>query len=292
MSRIEHLLTAENNSDGLFLLHSADIGDGLRLATLLESIRPHEIYHLAAQSHVPTSFDEPINTGHITGLGTVTILETIRRLRLDSRFYQASSSEMFGNFPPPQDEHSGFNPCSPYGSAKLYAHYITRNYRDAFGVFAVSGILFNHESPRRGESFVTRKISRGVARIKVGLDSCLFLGNLDAVRDWGYAPEYVEAMWRMLQCDRPQDYVIATGQGYSVREFAKFAFSSAGLDWREFVRFDEHDLRPSEVSRLIGNSGKAEREIGWKPKVLAPELAEIMVEADMRTARLRADRIS
>jgi GDPmannose 4,6-dehydratase len=250
------------------------------LVTLLDKIRPDEVYHLAAQSHVRVSFDEPEYTADTTGTATTRILEGIRMVGLDCRFYQASSSEMFGASPPPQNENTPFWPRSPYGVAKVYSYWITRNYREAYGLYAVNGILFNHESPRRGETFVTRKITRAAARIKAGLQKVLYLGNLDAVRDWGYAPEYVEAMWRMLQVDEPDDYVVATGTAYSVRDFVQFAFEHAGLDWERYVRFDERYLRPSEVDALIGDAAKAEATLGWKATVLAPELARIMVDAD------------
>jgi GDPmannose 4,6-dehydratase len=242
------------------------------------------VYNLAAQSHVRVSFDEPEFTGETTGLGTTRLLEAIRLIGLDCRFYQASSSEMFGASPPPQSETTPFYPRSPYGVAKLYSYWLVRNYREAYGMYAVNGILFNHESPRRGETFVTRKISRGAARIKAGLDEHLYLGNLDAVRDWGYAKEYVEAMWLMLQQDRPVDFVVATNTAYSVRQFLDFAFEAVDLGWQDFVKFDERYLRPTEVDSLIGDAAKAESELGWKATVHTPELARIMVEADLEIA--------
>jgi len=283
-ARLEHLYTDPHVEGARFFLHYGDLTDGSRLVTLLSRIAPDEVYHLAAQSHVRVSFDEPEFTGDTTGVGTTRLLEAIRMIGLDCRFYQASSSEMFGATPPPQSEATPFWPRSPYGAAKVYAYWMTRNYREAYGMFATNGILFNHESPRRGETFVTRKITRAVARIKAGLDDCLYLGNLDAVRDWGYAKEYVEAMWLMLQADEPDDFVIATGTAYTVRDFVAMAFDHAGLDWERHVRFDDRYLRPTEVDVLIGDPSKAGAELGWKPKVLTPELARIMVDADCAQA--------
>ena len=280
-SRIDHLYQDPHDADARLFLHHGDLTDGSRLVTLLSRIAPHEVYHLAAQSHVRVSFDEPEYTGDTTGLGTTRLLEAIRAADIDTRFYQASSSEMFGATPPPQDEETPFHPRSPYGVAKVYGYWCARNYREAYGLFAVNGILFNHESPRRGETFVTRKITRAVARIAAGLQSEVYLGNLDAVRDWGYAPEYVEAMWRTLQADEATDYVVATGAAYSVRDFVEFAFAHAGLDWEKYVRYDERYLRPSEVDALIGDASKAERLLGWTAKVKTPELAALMVDADM-----------
>ena len=280
--RIDHIYQGPQQADRSFVLHHADLADGVALVNLLRDIRPDEVYNLGAQSHVRVSFDAPLYTGDITGLGTMRLLEAVRASGIDTRIYQASSSEMFGASPPPQNERTPFHPRSPYSVAKLYAYWATVNYREAYGMFAVNGILFNHESPRRGETFVTRKISRGVARIKAGLQTRLHLGNLDAVRDWGYAPEYVEAMWRMLQRDTPDDYVVATGEGVSVRQFLEHAFAHAGLDWREHVRHDAKYERPSEVDALIGDATKAEELLGWKPVVRARELAAIMVDADIR----------
>ncbi len=280
-SRIDHLYRDPHDLAAKLFLHYGDLSDGSRLATLLQAIQPDEVYHLAAQSHVRVSFDEPDYTADTTGIGTTRLLEAIRMIGLHCRFYQASSSEMFGATPPPQDENTPFYPRSPYGAAKVYGYWMTRNYREAYGMFAVNGILFNHESPRRGETFVTRKITRSVARIKAGIDSELYMGNLDAVRDWGFAPEYVEAMWRMLQHNEPGDYVVATGTAYSVRDFLTFSFEHAGLDWEKYVRFDERYLRPTEVDALIGDPAKAGHVLGWKPQVLTPELARIMVDADV-----------
>jgi GDPmannose 4,6-dehydratase len=280
--RIDHLYVDPHVPGAKLFLHYGELMDGSRLSALLSQIQPDEIYHLAAQSHVRISFDEPEYTCETTGLGTIRLLEAIRQLRLNCRFYQASSSEMFGSSAPPHNEDTPFHPCSPYGASKLFAYWAARNYRDAYGLFAANGILFNHESPRRGETFVTRKVTRAVARIRAGLDQHLWIGNIDAVRDWGYAPEYVEGMWRMLQVDTPEDFVLATGIGNSVRGFLTLAFEQVGLDWVKYVKFDERYRRPIEVDALIGDASKAESQLGWKPQVLMPELVKIMVEADMR----------
>ncbi|MDX2971263.1 GDP-mannose 4,6-dehydratase [Kribbella solani] len=279
--RIDHLYEDPHAADKRLFLHYGDLTDGSRLVTLLASIQPSEVYHLAAQSHVRVSFDEPEYTGDTTGMGTTRLLEAIRMIGLDCRFYQASSSEMFGATPPPQNEETPFYPRSPYGAAKLYSYWMTRNYREAYDMFAVNGILFNHESPRRGETFVTRKISRAVAAIKCGQQDRLYLGNLSACRDWGYAPEYVEGMWRMLQHDTPADYVIATGTSYSVRDFVELAFEHVGLDWEQYVDHDQRYERPTEVDSLIGDASKATTELGWKAQVHVPELVRIMVDADL-----------
>jgi GDPmannose 4,6-dehydratase len=284
-SRIDHLYKDPHDPEARLFLHYADMSDGSRLASLLEQIQPNEVYNLGAQSHVRVSFDEPEHTADITGTGTVRLLEAIRSVGLQTGFYQASSSEMFGATPPPQEENTLFYPRSPYGAAKVYSYWITRNYREAYDMFAVNGILFNHESPRRGGTFVTRKITRAVARIQAGLQHKLYMGNLDAVRDWGYAPEYVEGMWRMLQADEPNDFVLATGHAATVRDFLEYSFGHAGLDWQKHVEFDERYLRPTEVDSLIGDASKAERELGWKPKVMAPELARIMVDADIESVK-------
>jgi GDPmannose 4,6-dehydratase len=279
--RIEHLYQDPHDPNARLFLHYADLTDASRLITLLEQLQPDEVYNLAAQSHVKVSFDEPEFTGLTTGMGTTRLLEAIRMVGLNCRFYQASSSEMFGASPPPQNEETPFYPRSPYGAAKLYSYWMTRNYREAYGMFACNGILFNHESPRRGETFVTRKIAMAAARIVAGKQDHLYLGNLDAIRDWGYAPEYVEAMWRMLQQRDPGDYVVATGHAYTVKNFAEFCFQSVGLDWQKHVRLDERYLRPSEVEVLIGDSSLASKQLDWSPGVTAPQLAEIMVAADM-----------
>jgi GDPmannose 4,6-dehydratase len=262
-------------------LHYGDLTDSVGLVNLIRSVAPEEVYHLGAQSHVKVSFEIPEYTGETTGMGAVRLLEAIRASGIATRFYQASSSEMFGAAPPPQDELTPFHPRSPYGCAKVYAYWTTVNYREAYGLYAVNGILFNHESPRRGETFVTRKITRAVARIKAGLQERLYLGNLQARRDWGYAPEYVEAMWRMLQQDRPGDYVIATGQSHTVQEFCEAAFSHAGLDWRRSVLVDHGYYRPAEVDELCGDASKARAELSWKPRTGFTELVELMVDADI-----------
>jgi GDPmannose 4,6-dehydratase len=284
--RIDHIYQDPHEQKQSLFLHYGDLADGSRLVTLLGDIQPDEVYNLAAQSHVRVSFDEPEYTGDVTGIGTIRLLEAIRSLGIQPRFYQASSSEMFGATPPPQNERTPFYPRSPYGVAKLYSYWITRNYREAYGMFATNGILFNHESPRRGDTFVSRKITRAVARIVAGTQTELFMGNLDSVRDWGYAPEYVEAMWRMLQQDEPSDFVIATNTAYTVRDFLEFSFAHVGLDWQKYVRFDERYLRPTEVDSLVGDFVKAQTELGWTPQVLTPRLAQIMVDSDV--ARLAA----
>jgi GDPmannose 4,6-dehydratase len=284
--RIDHLYVDPHVSGARLFLHYGELMDGSRLSGLLSNIQPDEVYHLAAQSHVKVSFDEPEYTCETTGLGTVRLLEAIRQIGLECRFYQASSSEMFGSSSAPQNEDTPLRPCSPYGTSKLFAYWSARTYREAYGLFTVNGMLFNHESPRRGETFVTRKITRAVARIRAGIDEHLWIGNIDAVRDWGYAPEYVEGMWRMLQIDTPEDFVLATGIGNSVREFLTLAFDQVGLDWEKYVRFDERYRRPVEVDILIGDASKARSRLGWKPQVLMPELVKIMVEADMRTLEI------
>jgi GDPmannose 4,6-dehydratase len=263
------------------VLHYGDLSDANRLAGLVDRVKPDEIYHLGAQSDVGASFEVPEHTGAITGLGTTRLLEAVRQTGLPIRFYQASSSEMFGSSPPPQCEATPFQPLSPYAAAKAYAYWMTRNYRDAYSLFAVNGILFNHESPRRGINFVTRKIAAAAARIAKGEQDCLYLGNLDARRDWGYAPEYVEAMWKMLQLDEPDDYVIATGTSYSVQDFVQFCFEHVGLNWRRHLRHDPRHLRPADVPNLVGDASKASRRLDWKPGVFAPELARIMTEAEL-----------
>ncbi|MFF7332459.1 GDP-mannose 4,6-dehydratase [Streptomyces sp. NPDC090306] len=280
--RIDHIYQGPDQPERSFVLHHADLSDGVALVNLLRDIQPDEVYNLGAQSHVRVSFDAPLYTGDVTGLSTIRLLEAVRASGVNTRLYQASSSEMFGATPPPQNEGTPFHPRSPYGCAKVYGYWATVNYREAYDMFAVNGILFNHESPRRGETFVTRKITRAVARIKAGLQDRLYLGNLDAVRDWGYAPEYVDAMWRMLQRDTPDDYVVATGEAATVRQFLEVAFAHVDLDWAEFVRYDPKYERPSEVDALIGDASKAEELLGWKPSVRVRELAGIMVDADVR----------
>ena len=284
--RIQHLYVDPHLTDVMLFLHYGELLDGPRLSALLAEIRPDEIYHLAAQSHVRVSFDEPEYTCETTGLGTIRLLEAIRQLGLKTRFYQASSSEIFGSSPPPQCEDTPFHPSSPYGTSKLFAYWAARNYREAYDLFTVNGILFNHESPRRGETFVTRKITRAIARIQAGLDQDLWVGNIDSIRDWGYAPEYVEGMWQMLQLDSPEDFVLATGIGNSVREFLGLAFDHVGLEWEKYVRYDERYRRPNEVKALIGDASKAAARFGWKPQVQLPELVKIMVDADMRALEI------
>jgi GDPmannose 4,6-dehydratase len=281
--RIDHLYLDPHHPEAKLHLHYGDLTDGSRLATLLAEIQPHEIYNLAAQSHVRVSFDEPEYTGDTTGLGTIRLLEAMRQSSPVARFYQASSSEMFGAANPPQNEGTEFYPRSPYGVAKVYSYWITKNYREAYGLFAVNGILFNHESPRRGETFVTRKITRAVARIAKGLQKELFLGNLDARRDWGYAPEYVVAMWKMLQTDNSNDFVIGSGTDISVRDFVQMSFEHVGLDWEKYVRFDERYIRPTEVDTLVADASRAESSLGWKAEVSPKQLAELMVDHDIAT---------
>ncbi len=284
-SRLDHIYQDPHDPGARLFLHYGDLSDGARLVTLMHEIDPDEVYNLGAQSHVRVSFDEPEHTGDTTAMGAMRLLEAVRLAGVKCRYYQASSSEMFGAASPPQDESTPFYPRSPYGAAKVYAYWATRNYREAYGMFAVNGILFNHESPRRGETFVTRKVTRAVARIKAGLADSVFMGNLDAIRDWGYAPEYVEGMWRMLQADRPDDYVLATGGNFTVRDFVATAFGQVDLDWHDHVRFDERYLRPTEVDALVGDAGKAERELGWKAQVDTEQLARIMVDADVEALR-------
>lgn len=281
--RIDHIYHDPhgNGQKVSLFLHYGDLSAQGTLLDVVYDIRPDEIYHLGAQSHVRVSFDMPEYTGDVTGLGTTRILDAVRRSGINTRFYQASSSEMFGSARPPQSELTPFEPRSPYAAAKVYAYWITRNYREAYQMYACNGILFNHESPRRGETFVTRKITRALAAIKAGKQSTLYLGNLDAKRDWGYAPEYVEAMWTMLQQDRPDDFVISTGEAHTVREFLDEAFGYVGLDWNDYVRIDPRYFRPTEVDYLLGDSSKAEKMLGWHGKVHFHELVKIMVDADL-----------
>lgn len=279
--RVAHLIDAGKDVGARLHLHSGDLGESVGLVNLLRTIRPHEVYNLAAQSHVRISFDTPESTGDITGLGTVRLLEAIRSVDPGIRFYQASSSELFGAAPAPQSEETPFHPRSPYAVAKLYSFWITKNYRESYGMFAVNGILFNHESPRRGENFVTRKITLAAARIARGLQEGLALGNLDARRDWGYAPEFVDGMWRMLQLDEPEDIVLGTGTSFSVQDFVQYAFEAVDLNWREFVSFDASNLRPAEVDDLVADATKASRLLDWQAEVTTPQLADIMVKADL-----------
>jgi GDPmannose 4,6-dehydratase len=279
--RIDHLYRDPHESGVRLYTHYGDLSDPVSLTKLLYELRPDEIYHLGAQSHVRVSFDIPEYTFDVTGAGTLRLLEAIREAGVETRFYQASSSEMFGAAPAPQSEATPFHPRSPYAVAKVAAYWAAVNYREAYGMFVANGILFNHESPRRGETFVTRKVTRAVARIKAGLQDRLYLGNLDAKRDWGYAPDYVEAMWLMQQADDPDDYVVATGETHSVREFAEMAFAHAGLDWERHVEIDARYFRPSEVDVLLGDASKARDQLGWKPTVHFDELVRIMVDADV-----------
>jgi GDPmannose 4,6-dehydratase len=281
-ARIDHLYADPHVHGVRLFLHYGDLSDSLNLTRLIDRVGPDEIYHLGAQSHVRVSFDIPENTGDVTGLGTIRILEAIREAKVPARFYQASSSEMFGKVQAvPQTETTPFWPRSPYGVAKVYAYWATVNYRESYGMHASNGILFNHESPRRGETFVTRKVTRAVAAIKKGLQKDLYLGNLESKRDWGYAKEYVEGMWRILQQAEPDDYVLATNETHTIQELCEVAFSRADLDWREYVKFDARYERPAEVDLLIGDPAKAEAKLGWKPKTLFKELTELMVDADL-----------
>jgi GDPmannose 4,6-dehydratase len=283
--RIDHLYRDFHEPDSRIFLHYGDLSVSGQIMDLLHSIEPQEIYHLGAQSHVRVSFDIPEYTCDITGLGTLRILEAIRKTGIKTKFYQASSSEMFGAAPPPQSEKTIFQPRSPYAAAKVFAYYISQNYRDAYGIFAANGILFNHESPRRGETFVTRKITRAATQIKLGLKDKLYLGNLEAKRDWGFAGDYVEAMWLILQQDKPDDYVIATGETYSVREFVQRVFSKLDLDYEKHVIIDPRYFRPTEVDVLLGDAAKARKTLGWKPKVNFEKLIDMMITADMELAK-------
>ncbi len=283
--RIDHLYRDVHDPEAKIFLYYGDLSVSGQMSDLLHDIAPDEIYHLGAQSHVRVSFDMPEYTGDVTGLGTIRLLEAIRKTGIKAKFYQASSSEMFGAAPPPQSEATPFQPQSPYAAAKVYAYYIVKNYRQAYNIFASNGILFNHESPRRGETFVTRKITRAATRIKLGLQKKLYLGNLEAKRDWGFAGDYVEAMWLMLQQERPDDYVIATGETYSVREFAEKVFEKLDLDYKEYVDIDKKYFRPTEVDVLLGDASKARKELNWTPKVGFTQLINMMIEADMEIAR-------
>jgi GDPmannose 4,6-dehydratase len=285
--RIDPVFRRDPSFRERFHLHYADLADASSLSTLMEELRPDEVYNLGAQSHVRVSFDQPLYTADVVGLGTLRLLEAVRQLAKSQpvRFYQASSSEMFGSAPPPQGMDTPFHPRSPYACAKLYAHWQTVNYREAYGLFACSGILFNHESPRRGESFVTRKITLGAARIKEGLQKSLVMGNLDAKRDWGFAGDYVRAMWLMLQQEEPDDYIVAMGETHSVREFLELTFSMLGMDYRDFVEFDPKYTRPSEVDVLLGDASKARAVLGWVPDVDFRALVRMMVEHDLELAR-------
>ena len=286
-SRIDHIYQDPNHPGTKLFLHHGDLSSTEWILNLIYTLAPDELYHLAAQSHVKVSFDIPEYTGDVTGLGTMRLLEAIRRSGAKTRFYQASSSEMFGSAAPPQSETTVFQPRSPYAAAKLYAYWMTRIYREGYHLHAANGILFNHESPRRGETFVTRKITRGVAAILAGREDTLYLGNLDARRDWGYAPEYVEAMWQILQQDAADDYVIGTGETHSVREFVEAAFAYAGLDWKKHVKMSERYLRPLEVDVLVADASKARTKLGWKSQIGFQDLVAIMVDADVEAAGLK-----
>jgi len=285
--RINHIYKDPHEPETRLFLHYGDLGNLEQLSNIIYNIRPDEIYHLGAQSHVRVSFDMPEYTGDITGLGTVRILEAVRRSGIKTKFYQASSSEMFGNSPPPQNENTPFRPRSPYAAAKVYAYWMSTNYREGYNMFICNGIMFNHESPRRGETFVTRKVTRAVANILAKKQKKLYLGNLKAKRDWGYAPEYVEVMWLMLQQEKPEDFVIGTGESHSVEEFVKEAFSYVGLDWKDYVEIDPRYFRPTEVDFLLADASKAKRKLGWEPKITFKELVKIMVDADMEAVGLR-----
>jgi GDPmannose 4,6-dehydratase len=297
--RVEHIYHDPHESGVHFRMHYGDLSDSGSLINLIRQLEPNEIYHLGAQSHVKVSFEVPEYTADATGMGTIRMLEAIRASGVNTRFYQASSSEMYGAAPPPQNEETPFHPRSPYGVSKVFAFWSAVNYREAYGTFASNGILFNHESIRRGETFVTRKISRAVARIKAGMQDKLYLGNLDASRDWGYAPEYVEAMWMILQQDEPEDFVIATGEAHTVREFVELAFDRVGLDWQRHVEIDPRYFRPAEVESLCGDPAKAREKLGWKAKTSFEELVALMVDGDVallddelagRTVRVDRDR--
>lgn len=281
-SRIEHLYRDPHEKGNKFHLHYGDITDGVGIGNLIRELEPSEIYNLAAQSHVKVSFEMPDFTAQVDAIGTIRILEAIRAAKINTKFYQASTSELYGSTPPPQSELSSFAPRSPYAAAKLYSYWVVRNYREAYGLHATNGILFNHESPRRGETFVTRKITMAAAKIKMGLQEKLYLGNLDATRDWGYAPEYVESMWLMLQQERPDDFVVATGVGTTVRDFCEVAFSKLDLDYKDFVITEDRYIRPTEVDALIGDPSKIRKILGWEAKTHWKELAGIMVQADLQ----------
>jgi GDPmannose 4,6-dehydratase len=284
-SRIDHLFKDPHESGNNLHLHYGDVTDAAGMTNLIRTIEPDEVYNLAAQSHVMVSFSMPTYTGNVDALGTVTLLEAIRSSGISAKFYQASTSELFGSTPPPQNELSRFQPRSPYAAAKLYAYWVTVNYREAYGLHATNGILFNHESPRRGETFVTRKITRAVAAIVAGKQEKLFLGNLDSIRDWGYAKEYVESMWLMLQQKSPSDYVVATGIGATIRDFCEQSFSRVNLDWQKYVEIDERYVRPTEVDALIGDNSKIREELGWTPTTDWKALANLMIDADLESKK-------
>jgi GDPmannose 4,6-dehydratase len=290
-ARIDHIYQDPHEPDRRLILHYGDMSDSARLARLIDEVRPREVYNLAAQSHVKVSFEAPEYTSDVDALGTLRLLEAIYHCDPTIRLYQASTSELFGSAPSPQNEETNFHPRSPYGVSKIFAYWIVVNYREAYGMFASNGILFNHESPRRGETFVTRKISRAVARIVAGRQELVYLGNLEARRDWGYAPDFVRAMWMMLQLPEPMDLVISTGEQHSVREFAELAFGLVGLDWTKHVRVDKAYLRPAEVNTLLGDSAKARETLGWKPTLSFADLVKLMVEADLKSEGLDPEQI-
>ena len=285
-SRIDHLYVDPHEPSAKLFLHYGDLSDAEQISNIVHNIKPDEVYHLGAQTHVRVSFDMPEYTGNVTALGTVRILEAIRRSGNETKFYQASSSEMFGDASPPQNEETPFRPRSPYAIAKVYSYWITANYREGYNLFASNGILFNHESPRRGETFVTRKITRAIANILAKKQKFLYLGNLEPKRDWGYAPEYVEAMWKILQTEKPDDFVLGTGENHSIREFIEQAFSYAGLNWEKYVKISPRYFRPTEVEEIMANASKAKNILGWKPKIKVKELIKIMIDADIRKVGL------
>lgn len=285
-ARIDHIYRDPHETNTRLFLHYGDVGDSEQISNIIYNLKPDEVYHLAAQSHIRVSFDTPEYTGNVTGLGTARILESIRRSGGRARFYQASSSEMFGSAKPPQNEETAFQPQSPYACAKLYSYWMAINYRKGYGLHACNGILFNHESPRRGEIFVTRKVTRAIAEILAKREDRIYLGNLEAKRDWGYAPEYVECMHKMLQLNKPGDFVIGTGESHSVREFVEEAFSYVGLNWKDHIKLDERYLRPLDPGDLIADSSKAKKHLGWSPAIKFRDLVRIMVDADVRKARL------
>jgi len=284
--RIDHIYQDPHDPSAKLFLHYGNLSNGEQLTNMIYNVQPEEIYHMGAQSHVKVSFDMPAYKGNVTGLGTTRILEAVRRSGIRTRFYQASSSEMFGNAAPPQSEETVFEPRSPYAIAKVYAYWMTVNYREAYDMFAANGILFNHESPRRGPTFLTRKVTRAVARIKAGLQQKVYLGNLDSRRDYGYTPEYVEVMWQILQQDQPDDFVIGTGVAPTIREFVEEAFAYADMDWQEYVEIDQRYFRPTEVDYLHADPSKARRQLGWEPKITYKKLVPIMVDADLEAVGL------
>jgi len=286
--RIDHIVVEHHDPSARFFFYYGDLSDSEQLSNVIYNVKPDEIYDLGAQSHVRVSFDMPEYTGNVSGLGTTRLLEALRRSGNDVKFYQASSSEMFGSSPPPQNEETPFRPRSPYACAKVYAYLMTVNYREGYNLFACNGTLFNHESPRRGETFVTRKVTMAIANILAKKQDKLYLGNLESKRDWGYAPEYVEMMWKMLQNEEAEDFVVGTGEEHSVREFVEEAFSYVGLNWEKYVKIDPMYFRPTEPETLIADASKAKKELGWKPKIRFKDLVKIMIDADMREAGLEA----